>query len=182
MKENWKSHPRYRGIYEISDKGRVRSIKRTVVFSDGRERLYKGQLLKQYEDDFGYKKVTLKENCKDERAHVHKLVAETFIGKRPKKYLIRHLNGNRRDNKPINLRYGSCRENHADMALHGTKLFGENHASTSLREKDVAFIMEQRGKMTGRALAKKFKVSPVTICSIQKGKRWVHFKREACST
>jgi len=42
---------------------------------------------------------------------VHKLVALTFIGERPEGYDIDHVNGNRLDNRAINLEYVTHEEN-----------------------------------------------------------------------
>lgn len=173
----FKQHPRYGNFYEVSDSGVVRSLDRTIYFSDGRIRRYKGRTLAKYKDGFGYEKVTLHRNSIDERAHVHVLVAETFLGKRPKGYQVRHLNGNHLDNRVANLCYGSSKENHGDMIKHGTKPHGEKHGATTLTLEDAKYICEMRGKITGRELAHFFGVSPVTICQIQLGRRWKYLKR-----
>ena len=54
MIEEWKDIKDYEGLYQISSIGRVRSVDRTVVCSDGRECFYKGKILKLKVDSFGY--------------------------------------------------------------------------------------------------------------------------------
>jgi NUMOD4 motif len=80
----WKPIPEWEGWYEASSTGEIRSVPRTITFSDGRVRSYRGQVLSQYSDKDGYFKVTLKKNGKDLRAHVHVLIAAAFYGVRPR--------------------------------------------------------------------------------------------------
>lgn len=50
------------------------------------------------------------------RLSVHRLVALAWHGEPPKSdSCVRHLNGRKLDNRPENLRYGSARQNFADM-------------------------------------------------------------------
>ena len=51
---------------------------------------------------------------------VHALVAAAFIGPRPDGLLIRHLDGNPRNNRVGNLQYGTGSENQRDAVVHGT--------------------------------------------------------------
>ena len=53
-------------------------------------------------------------------APVHRLVASAFAvaGTGP---LVRHLNGDWRDNRPANLRWGTVAENYSDAIRHGTR-------------------------------------------------------------
>jgi len=50
---------------------------------------------------------------------LHKLVLETFIGKRPKGMQARHLNDNKLDNRLSNLKWGTPSENHRDLIKEG---------------------------------------------------------------
>lgn len=53
------------------------------------------------------------------RKDVHPLVASAFHGPKPPDCETRHLNGDRRDNRPINLAWGTKLENSADAMAHG---------------------------------------------------------------
>lgn len=85
MKEIWKPFPDERLIdaYEVSSFGRVRSLDRTIVNSNGGTRLYKGVTLKQVIDKHGYYRITPK--LRDPRRSlnfiVSRVVAEAFCKK-----------------------------------------------------------------------------------------------------
>jgi hypothetical protein len=50
---------------------------------------------------------------------VHQLVAEAFHGSRPDGLVIRHLDGDKMNNRATNLRYGTSSENAQDRLEHG---------------------------------------------------------------
>lgn len=52
--------------------------------------------------------------------YVHALVMETFVGPRPEGSEIRHLDGDRCNNRVDNLKYGTHSENMMDRERHGT--------------------------------------------------------------
>ena len=120
-KEIWKAIPGYEGLYEVSDLGRVRSLDRIIVKKNKSTMLYKGKILKYYEDSQGRLSVSLSKNDKKKNIRVHIIVAETFIGKRPDKKVICHINGNNQDNRLVNLRYDTHRENAIDIYRQGNK-------------------------------------------------------------
>jgi hypothetical protein len=103
MNENWKPVPGYEGKYEVSDLGKVRSLK------SGEPRLLRPGLCSN-----GYVSVSL-----ERKTHlVQHIVAQAFIGPRRKDALVLHNNGDRRDNRSSNLRYGTASENNHDTTLH----------------------------------------------------------------
>jgi hypothetical protein len=60
---------------------------------------------------------------------VHKLVATKFHGERPSPaHEICHINGDRTDNRAINLRWGTRQENMIDRDLHGRTSKGLKHS------------------------------------------------------
>lgn len=52
--------------------------------------------------------------------NVHALVAEAFIGPRPKGHVVRHRDGDRSNPRLDNLEYGTYSENTCDSVKHGT--------------------------------------------------------------
>lgn len=52
------------------------------------------------------------ENGKRLGRYVHDLVAEAFLGPRPEGLVVDHIDGNRLNNKPSNLRYCTMKQNH----------------------------------------------------------------------
>ena len=118
--EQWKPVHGYEGIYEVSRHGRVRSVDRTVTYSDGRVCRRKGKILRTTLDKYGYKVVGLCNQGRQKTRTVHSLVAEAFIGTRPEGMEVCHNDGNKTNNHVDNLRYGTSRENALDRLRHGT--------------------------------------------------------------
>lgn len=63
------------------------------------------------------------------------VIAEAFLGPKPVGMQVRHLNGDKNDNRPSNLSYGSALANAIDRELHGTTVRGER--SVQARHSDV---------------------------------------------
>jgi len=78
-------------------------------------------LLSQFVDACGYYRLGLYRDGKRTNCRVHVLVAEAFIGTRPAGLVIRHIDGNHRNNDPLNLQYGTFSENVQDSVQHGTQ-------------------------------------------------------------
>ena len=119
--EQWKPVRGYEGIYEVSSHGRVRSVDRVVTRSDGQVRRFKGKvrstpLLQQT----GYPFVNLCIQGKCQVRTVHSLVAEAFIGTRPKGMEVCHNDGDPANNRLDNLRYDTHSDNMLDSVRHGT--------------------------------------------------------------
>ena len=118
--ERWKPVTGYEGIYEVSSHGRVRSIDRTVTYSDGRVCRRKGKVLSVRFDKYEYQIVGLCNQGKCQTRTVHSLVAEAFIGTRPEGMEVCHNDGRKTNNHVDNLRYGTSSDNALDKVRHGT--------------------------------------------------------------
>lgn len=91
------------------------------VSSDGRVRNSQtGRILKRWPDKLGYLRVSLCVNYHQVTRHVHQLVTEAFHGPRPDGHVVRHLDGDRLNNEPANLAWGTPSENTLDSVRHGT--------------------------------------------------------------
>ncbi len=105
--------------YEVSDRGRVRSIDRYVRGGRGGWRFVEGVNRKAHIKD-GYVYLGLRlNNSSTRQVRIHRLVAATFIGPCPAGMEVLHINGVRDDNRPENLRYGTRAENVDDTIRHG---------------------------------------------------------------
>ena len=102
MKEIWKDIKDYEGLYQVSNLGRVRSVKRDKVMS---------LLTRQH----GYKSVQLHGNGGNKRGFktfsVHRLVAEAFVPNPDGKLEVNHINEDKTDNRAENLEWMSHKEN-----------------------------------------------------------------------
>jgi type II secretory pathway pseudopilin PulG len=99
--ERWLPVVGYEGAYEVSDKGRVRSVDRMV--------------LKGRPDRNGYPRVNLRGKTKT----VHRLVLESFIGPCPDGQVACHANDIKTDNRLENLRWDTPDANARDMVING---------------------------------------------------------------
>lgn len=89
--------------YQISDLGRMRSLDRTITYSNGREVYYEGKLLTYATSCRRYYRETISVNGTKFYVAPHRLVYEHFIGEIPKDKVTNHKNFNRYDNRVGNL-------------------------------------------------------------------------------
>lgn len=83
----------------------------------------------------GYLNVSVSIDNKQKRMRVHRLVAEAFLGPGPKGHDVCHLNHDRTDNRPENLKYGTRSENcKMSSANYGHWRKGVKPATTKLKE------------------------------------------------
>lgn len=112
MKEIWKNVVGHEGAYQVSNKGRVRSLNRWVVAtrdSGTHKRFYRGKLLKPGAQlKSGHVTVAL---GKGNSRPVHQLVLEAFRGPCPAGMESLHKNLKSNDNRLSNLKWGTRSEN-----------------------------------------------------------------------
>ena len=98
--EHWKEIAGYEGIYEVSDQGRVRSLK-----------FGKEKILKPWKDRGGYLKVSLCKDCHKKYLFVHRLVADAFIQNPNNLKTVNHKDEVKTNNVASNLEWMSQRDN-----------------------------------------------------------------------
>jgi len=111
MKEIWKDIAGYEGFYQVSNYGRVRSLRRTFTRSDGKIKTFQEKTLKQGTNPNGYKYVNLSIKSKAYSARVHRLVAEAFINNPENLPCINHKDENKANNSVENLEWCTYRYN-----------------------------------------------------------------------
>lgn len=114
--EVWKDVVGYEGLYEVSNLGKVRSLNRQYIRSDGKRETVKGRILKPYTNKYGYAVVQLSDHGKATLFRIHRLVALAFIDNPYNKEQVNHINENKLDNRAENLEWVTCKEN----INHGT--------------------------------------------------------------
>lgn len=172
MIELWKPIPGCEGYYEAGDLGNIRSIDRQVKYANGYVRLVKGRILKQSLNTGGYYIVTLALNGKHLTKPVHRLVLTTFKGLGLEGEVCCHNDGNRQNNRLLNLRWDTRSGNEADKRLHGTDMRGKTHPQAKLTEADVLAIRGDARSL--HSIAKHYLVSHAAIGFIKTRKTWAH--------
>lgn len=117
--EKWRPVVGYEGHYEVSDQGRVRSLRRDVPSRWGGTRKWGGKTLRGTVTNGGYVAVALSLNRKVKVRSVHRMVAEAFIGPIPDGMYVLHYNDVGTDNRLENLRIGTVSENGHDAVRNG---------------------------------------------------------------
>ena len=148
--KRWRPIPGYEGLYEISDLGRVRSLKRTVMRSNGSPMSIPGRIRKT-PPNRGYPTLVLHRGGFRENFAVHTLVALVFIGPRPPGTEVAHWDGDPSNPRLSNLRYATPIENDSDKIRHGTRSAGERNGRSRLKKSDIIEIRARvaRGEMQG---------------------------------
>ena len=107
MEEEWRPIKDYEGLYEVSNMGRVKSLKRHDTL--GREKEEK--ILALANDRLGYKMVSLCKDGKRTMYKVHRLVAIAFIPNPDNLPIINHKDENKSNNNVCNLEWCTYKYN-----------------------------------------------------------------------
>lgn len=107
MGETWKDVEGFEGFYQISDKGRLRSVDRE---SCGKK--YTGKILSDKgERKTGYVVDVLSKGGTKKTIRRHRLVAAAFLGREDGKTEVNHIDGNKENNCVENLEWVTPNEN-----------------------------------------------------------------------
>lgn len=170
MKEIWKDIPGYINLYQASNYGEIKSL-----------RFNKEIILKQKTDRSGHLRINLFKNNTRKEYQVHRLILETFIGRCPPGMECRHLDGNPKNNKLDNLKWGTHSENIKDSVKHGTHFQPDHRGSkccfSKLNNNKIIEIrqLHLEGK-SDTEIAKIYSVNKSTINRIINKKLWKHVK------
>ena len=172
------SYPNIERLGPESSKKKIPSYPDYEIDQDGN--VFKNdKMIAFYFTENGYKQIPLRNNKIRKHVYVHGLVAETFIGPKPKGKQTAHIDGNKLNCFFGNLTYVTCRENILHKHAHGTMPKGESHQATKITEKDVLDIRREyvRSAWTvsnTNQLALRYGVHPTTIINIVNRKTWSH--------
>lgn len=173
--EEWRDVVGYEGLYQVSNLGRVKSLPASSK--------QKGGVLKPWKVGGGYLVIQLNDSGRKDRRkrrYVHDLVAEAFIGAKPKGLTCNHKDGCKENNSWANLEYCTQKENnlHAFRVLHRKPVRnnGEKGGNTKLTEDDVRQIREMyaTGEYTQKEISQFFPVNDKNINNILTRKTWRH--------
>lgn len=175
--EIWKDIENYIGHYQISNKGRVRSLSRVVLLDSIKYYTKKDRILKPSISGNGYLKVTLSKNTYKKDGYLHILVAESFLEEKNDSHqCINHKDGNKHNNNYENLEWTSFKNNtqHAFKNNLINIAYGERHGFAKLTEKDVNEIRKLKNKYNNKELGEMFSVHQRTIYDIINSITWRH--------
>ena len=133
--EIWKDITGYEGLYQVSDKGRVKSI------GYGKERI-----LKPGRDKDGYLFVILCKNHKMKCCRIHRLVSQSFILNPQNLPQINHKNEDKTDNKVDNLEWCSAKYN-LNYGTHNQRMAETKSKHVLQYMKTGEFIKEWKSTM-----------------------------------
>lgn len=173
--EEWRDIPGWEGFYQISNKGRVKSLERSFLDSRGGNRVYGEKIIKLVNNGQGYLCASLCWKGVQITIRVHRVVAVAFIPNPDNKPQINHKNGIKSDNWVENLEWSTGSENikHAyQMGLLSRK--GEKHSHSKLTEKEVLEIRKNKDRLKGFELSDIYKVSQSVISEVRSRKTWKH--------
>lgn len=104
MQEEWRDVVGFEGVYQVSNLGRVKRIKKgknTEV----------GKILKPRLTRTGYELIRICKNGVPLATTMHRIVAQAFIPNPENKPEVDHIDGNRQNNHADNLRWNTVKEN-----------------------------------------------------------------------
>ena len=110
IKEIWKDIKDYKGLYKVSNLGRVKSLYRI----DSNKHPVKERILKSFTNTWGYEEVLLCNksiSIRPQHHTIHRLVAEAFVPNPDGKVEINHIDENKNNNCYNNLCWVSKIEN-----------------------------------------------------------------------
>lgn len=105
--ELWRPIEDYEGIYEISNKGRVRSCAVSNRWKNSKNLV----LLKPRVNKYGYVSISLYKNGKGRTFNIHRLVAKAFIMNPINLPIVNHRDENRTNNSVHNLEWCTYKYN-----------------------------------------------------------------------
>lgn len=102
--EEWRPVPGFEGLYEVSSLGRIRTVPRVVMRSNGAPQTIRERIRKPDTTPSGHLTVSLRINGKSRPHPVHRLVALAFIPNPENKPNVLHGDNNPANNRVDNLR------------------------------------------------------------------------------
>ena len=117
--EVWKPIKGYKGLYEVSNFGRIKSLERKSW--NGYKWIRQPEKIRLCKPNyFGYPQFTIWKDNKQKTERVHKVVARTFIDNPSNYKVVNHIDGDKTNNRVDNLEW--CTHSHNSLhAYHVLK-------------------------------------------------------------
>jgi hypothetical protein len=162
LTETWRPVVGWEDLYEVSDRGRARSLR-------------SGEVLWPQVLNSRYVRYKLSRQGEGHNLSAHSLVAAAFVGPRPHGLVINHIDGDPTNNTPPNLEYVTPGDNSRHASRIGHRALGGANAFAKLSPGQVREIKCRTGSGEAtRAVARAFGVTPRTVRLIKSGRTWAH--------
>lgn len=168
MTEEWRDVAGYGGRYQVSNLGRVRSLNRTIVQSNGKTQARRGRLLKPRPTKAGYRQVHLYEEGAGANQYIHRLVLDAFVGSAPDGTECNHKDGDKTNNHVDNLEWVSHTENIRHAYDNG--LCGAAKLSPEIAE--MIRKVYALGQHTQEQIGQMFGINQQMTSNIVRGESW----------
>lgn len=162
--ESWRPVVGYEGLYEVSDLGRVRSLRpyhgvagRILVVAPNSER---------------YLRVDLSRAGQRKHALLHVLVARAFLGPCPPEHEVNHKDRDRANPRLDNLEYVTKAGNARHAIAAGRRVARGEGNNSKLTEQQVREIRAATGTL--QRIADRFGIATPTVYHIRKRNTWRH--------
>lgn len=172
--EFWADIPGYEGYYMSSTYGRVKSVERKIVYSNGDVHFYDGHIMTIQRNKFGYSSLRLS----GKTYRVARLIALTFIPN-PQNYpQVNHKDENKTNDRVENLEWCTSQYN-INYGTHNqrcrSKLIDHPSISKKILQYDLNNVLLREWNSSGeiqRTLGKTFNRGH--ICECCRGERKAH--------
>ena len=146
------------------------------VNDQGEVKNAKGKTIKHRKDGKGYAQLRKVINLS-----VHRAVMLAFKPDE-EQVLVRHLDGDKNNNRLVNLAWGTHKDNYEDMVAHGRKretfggagLVGEKNHRAKLSKSDVLAIRKRAENESMASIWRDYNVGYTTIRNVVQRDRWKH--------
>lgn len=178
MSEKWRPVVGFEGLYEVSSLGRMKRLARRVPYAHKTQgtawRTLPELILEPNVGEHGYLIYHFMIDGQRRWQTAHVLVAAAFIGPCPPGHEVRHWDGDKQNNTPGNLLYGTRAENRDDARRLGTLAVGSRIAQAVLHESLIPAVRALQGRVTQNVAAATYGVSRATIRRVWRGESWRH--------
>ena len=120
MIETWKDVIGYEGLYQVSNFGRVKSLKR-YRNNHSKQQLIPESIKATRKDKQGYLLLDLYKDNKPKTVRIHRLVAEHFLNNIDNKETVNHIDGNKENNNLMNLEWSTFKEQNEHLYRNNLK-------------------------------------------------------------